>query len=136
LHPNTKEITSFTPDKATIFLLVKCLFDQRIPLYPNVVAHRSRKRIKPIATFIILFTWGVFGESDSSTPVRQVAPIFEKALASRKDKDYTIKIFPKAHHIILEAETGSDEEILRLKRYTPGYHDMMSKWILKLVKTK
>jgi hypothetical protein len=73
---------------------------------------------------------------DSSTPVRQVVPIFEKALASRKNKDYTIKIFPKAHHIILEAETGSDEEIPRLKRYVPGYHDMMSNWLRKRVNAK
>ena len=79
---------------------------------------------------------GIFGELDSSTPVRQVVPIFEKALASRKNKDYTIKIFPKAHHIILEAETGSDEEIPRLKRFVPGYHDMMSNWILKRVNAK
>ena len=79
---------------------------------------------------------GIFGELDSSTPVRQVVPIFEKALASRKNKDYTIKIFPKAHHIILEAETGSDEEIPRLKRYVPGYHDMMSNWLRKRVNVK
>jgi pimeloyl-ACP methyl ester carboxylesterase len=79
---------------------------------------------------------GIFGELDTSTPVRQVVPIFEKALASRKNKDYTIKIFPKAHHIILEAETGSDEELPRLKRYVPGYHDIMSNWILKRVNAK
>jgi pimeloyl-ACP methyl ester carboxylesterase len=79
---------------------------------------------------------GIFGELDTATPVRQVVPIFEKALASRKNKDYTIKIFPKAHHIILEAETGSDEELPRLKRYVPGYYDIMSNWILKRVNAK
>lgn len=31
---------------------------------------------------------GIFGELDASTPVRQVVPIFERALASRKNKDY------------------------------------------------
>jgi pimeloyl-ACP methyl ester carboxylesterase len=79
---------------------------------------------------------GIFGELDSSTPVRQVVPIFEKALASRKNKDYAIKIFPKAHHIILEAETGSDEELPRLKRYVPGYFDIMTDWIRKLTKVR
>lgn len=76
---------------------------------------------------------GIFGELDTSTPVRQVVPIFEKALASRRNKDYTIKIFPKAHHIILEAETGSDEELPRLKRYVPGYFDTMTNWLRKRV---
>jgi dipeptidyl aminopeptidase/acylaminoacyl peptidase len=79
---------------------------------------------------------GIFGELDTSTPVRQVVPIFEKALASRKNKDYTIKIFPKAHHIILEAETGSDEELPRLKRYAPGYFDMMTEWLRRRVEAK
>jgi dienelactone hydrolase len=79
---------------------------------------------------------GIFGELDTSTPVRQVAPIFEKALASRKNKDYTIKIFPKAHHIILEAETGSDEELPRLKRYVPGYFDTMTDWLRKRVNAR
>ena len=79
---------------------------------------------------------GIFGELDTSTPVRQVVPIFEKALASRRNKDYTIKIFPKAHHIILEAETGSDEELPRLKRYVPGYFDTMTNWLRKRVNAK
>lgn len=72
---------------------------------------------------------GIFGELDASTPVRQVVPVFAKALASRRNTDFTIKVFPKAHHIILEAETGSDSELGRLKRYVPGYFDMMSDWI-------
>lgn len=79
---------------------------------------------------------GIFGELDTSTPVRQVVPIFENALASRKNKDYTIKIFPKAHHIILEAETGSDEELPRLKRYVPGYFDTMTDWLRKRLKAR
>jgi hypothetical protein len=79
---------------------------------------------------------GIFGELDASTPVQQVVPIFEKALASRKNRDYTIRIFPKAHHIILEAETGSDEELPRLKRYVPGYFDMMTGWLRKRVEAR
>lgn len=72
---------------------------------------------------------GLFGELDTSTPVQQVVPIFAKALAARKNTDFAIKIFPKAHHIILEAETGSDSELDRLKRYVPGYFDTMTDWL-------
>jgi len=72
---------------------------------------------------------GLFGELDTSTPVRQVVPIFAKALAGRKNTDFAIKVFPKAHHIILEAETGSDSELDRLKRYVPGYFDTMTDWL-------
>jgi uncharacterized protein len=72
---------------------------------------------------------GIFGELDASTPVRQVVPIFAKALAGRRNTDFAIKVFPKAHHIILEAETGSDSELDRLKRYVPGYFDTMTDWL-------
>lgn len=72
---------------------------------------------------------GICGELDFSTPVRQVVPIFSKALAGRKNTDFAIKVFPKAHHIILKAETGSDSELERLKQHVPGYFDTMTNWI-------
>jgi pimeloyl-ACP methyl ester carboxylesterase len=76
---------------------------------------------------------GIFGELDTSTPVRQIVPIFEKTLAARRKTDYAIKIFPKAHHIMLEAMTGSDSELPSLKRFVPGYFDTMTDWLLKRV---
>jgi pimeloyl-ACP methyl ester carboxylesterase len=72
----------------------------------------------------------IFGELDASTPVRQVVPIIAKALAGRKNTDFAIKVFPKAHHLILEAQTGSDSELERLRRYVPGYFDLMTTWLL------
>ncbi len=71
----------------------------------------------------------IFGELDASTPVSQVAPILAKALAGRKNTDFTIKVFPKAHHLILEAKTGSDSELEHLKRYVPGYFELMVSWL-------
>jgi pimeloyl-ACP methyl ester carboxylesterase len=79
---------------------------------------------------------GIFGELDASTPVRQVMPIFERALASRRNKSYAIKLFPKAHHLLLEAETGSDSELERLQRYVPGYFDAMTDWLVQRLKMK
>jgi fermentation-respiration switch protein FrsA (DUF1100 family) len=71
----------------------------------------------------------IFGELDASTPVQQVVPILAKALGKRKNTDFTIKIFPRAHHLILEAKTGSDAELEHLKRYVPGYFDLMTEWL-------
>ena len=71
----------------------------------------------------------IFGELDTSTPVSEVVPRLATALAVRKNTDFTIKVFPKAHHLILEAKTGSDSELEHLKRYSPGYFDLMSTWI-------
>jgi uncharacterized protein len=79
---------------------------------------------------------GIFGELDSSTPVRQVMPIFEKALASRNNREYRITMFLKAHHVLLEAKTGSDSELERLKRFVPGYFETMTDWLEKRLKRK
>lgn len=72
---------------------------------------------------------GLYGELDTATPVAQVMPIFAKSLAARKTADFAIKVFPKAHHIFLEATTGSDEELKTLTRYVPGYFDLMTDWV-------
>jgi pimeloyl-ACP methyl ester carboxylesterase len=79
---------------------------------------------------------GMFGELDSSTPVQQVVPILGSVLASRKNTDYAIKVFPKANHNIMEAETGSDSELPRLKRLAPGFMDTMTDWLKSRVDIK
>ena len=79
---------------------------------------------------------GIFGELDSSTPVQQVVPILARALASRKNTDYAIKVFPKANHNIFEAETGSDSELPRLKKVVPEFLDTMTDWLRSRVDIK
>lgn len=72
---------------------------------------------------------GIFGELDSSTPAHQVVPIMGKALASRRNTDYAIKVFPKANHNIMEAATGSDNELPQLDRFVPEYLDTLTDWL-------
>jgi pimeloyl-ACP methyl ester carboxylesterase len=79
---------------------------------------------------------GIFGELDSETPVAQVVPILSRALAGRRHTDYAIKVFPKANHNIMEAETGSDSELPRLKRLVPEYLDTMTDWLSTRVNVK
>jgi hypothetical protein len=63
------------------------------------------------------------------TPVQQVVPILGAALARRKKTDYAIKVFPKANHNILQAATGSDNELPRLTHLVPAFMDTMSDWL-------
>lgn len=81
---------------------------------------------------------GIFGELDALTPVKQVVPSFAKALVNRKKTDFTIALFPKAHHILMEMETETinDDELPKLKRYVPGYFDLMTDWLMKRVGIK
>lgn len=78
---------------------------------------------------------GIFGELDGLNPVREVVPIFARVLARRKNTDFTIAVFPKAHHILMEMETDTpnDNELPNLKRYAPGYFETMTGWLLRHV---
>lgn len=76
---------------------------------------------------------GIFGALDSSTPVAEVVPLFEAALASRPHAHHTIHVFPQAHHLLLEARTGSDAELETLTRYVAGYFTLMTDWLWQVL---
>jgi pimeloyl-ACP methyl ester carboxylesterase len=73
---------------------------------------------------------GVFGELDAQTPVAQVVPRFTEALMSRKGADFTVSVFPRASHLMMEATRPSDDELANLQRMVPGYYDFVSEWLL------
>ncbi|KYK27548.1 MAG: hypothetical protein AYK19_06720 [Theionarchaea archaeon DG-70-1] len=70
----------------------------------------------------------VYGELDKTVPVQKSAAILEKAL---ENHDFTMKIFPKGNHALLESEAGAWSEVPRLKEkeFVPGYYDLISSWI-------
>jgi pimeloyl-ACP methyl ester carboxylesterase len=73
----------------------------------------------------------VLGERDTITPVTETIAGIERARKQSKNRDYTIKVFPKANHSLLEAETGGDSERPNLKNFVPGYFETMTNWIMK-----
>lgn len=75
---------------------------------------------------------GLFGALDASTPVAEVAPLFRAALAKRPGAQHEVQVFPGAHHLLLEARTGSDAELETLTRYVPGYFETMTHWLASL----
>ncbi|HKR62188.1 MAG TPA: alpha/beta fold hydrolase [Thermoanaerobaculia bacterium] len=77
---------------------------------------------------------GVFGELDAQTPVAQVVPRLTEALMSRKNTDFTITVFPKASHLLMEATMPSDAELENLQRFVPGAYDFISDWLWGRVK--
>ena len=72
---------------------------------------------------------GIFGELDAQTPVRAVVPRFVDALMSREGNDFSVSVFAKASHLLLEATRPSDEEIKQLQRVVPGFYDYVSDWL-------
>src|SRR5688572_9622722 len=75
-----------------------------------------------------------WGELDSNMPVRASIPVIEQALKRAGNRDYTIKIFPKARHDLMQGVTGGDKEASRMTKFAPGYWDYMNNWLLKRVK--
>jgi len=79
----------------------------------------------------------LLGELDANVPTKISAEIIERGLKKGGNKDYTIRILPKANHGLLEAEkTGYSVESVHLTRYVPGYMDGMANWLLKRVTVK
>ena len=62
----------------------------------------------------------LLGELDANVPSEASAAIMERGLKKGRNRDYTIRILPKANHGLFEAETGYSAEWARLKRYAPG----------------
>jgi len=80
----------------------------------------------------ILTYWG---GNDSYLPVEETIGVFKRAMAKAKNKDYTIKVFPKGRHDLVEGETGSPGISARLKNFPAGFWKMQTDWVLKNVNT-
>jgi pimeloyl-ACP methyl ester carboxylesterase len=76
----------------------------------------------------------ILGNRDTITPVPETISNIEMALKASKNKNYTIKVFPKGDHTLLEAESGGNKERVHLKKFVPGYFDAMADWVLKQMK--
>jgi pimeloyl-ACP methyl ester carboxylesterase len=75
----------------------------------------------------------LFGELDLQVPTLLNAAPMEKALKKAGNKQYTVKVFPKANHLFQEATTGSPNEYVALKKeFVPGLLDYITDWILNL----
>ncbi|MGI8838035.1 MAG: alpha/beta hydrolase family protein [Pyrinomonadaceae bacterium] len=73
----------------------------------------------------------VYGELDRNAPAPKNAASLEKALRKAGNRDYLIKVFPKANHEFMEAKTGFLSESLYLKRYVPGFFEIFGEWKLR-----
>ena len=71
----------------------------------------------------------VWGGLDKIVPAKKSAHILDEALKKSGNTDYTIKVFPRANHLLFEAETGGYKEFPSLKRVVPGYFDTLEEWI-------
>ena len=72
---------------------------------------------------------GVFGQFDAQTPVAAVVPRFTEALISRPASDFSVSVFAKASHLMLETTRASDADLEHLQRVVPGFYEYVSDWL-------
>ncbi len=75
-----------------------------------------------------------WGGNDSYVPVEETIKIFKQVMSKAKNKDYTIRVFPKGRHDLVEGETGSPGISARLKNFPAGFWEMQTDWLLRRVK--
>jgi hypothetical protein len=70
----------------------------------------------------------LYGGLDKHIPtrlsVRQLQP-----LVAEPGRDFSVAVFPKANHALVETQTGLTAEMLRSSTYAPGLFVRVSEWL-------
>jgi dienelactone hydrolase len=76
----------------------------------------------------------LFGGLDLQVPAELNKNKMEAALKKGGNTDYIFKVFAKANHLFLTAETGNPKEYGTLKKeFAPGFLETMTEWVGKHV---
>ena len=76
----------------------------------------------------------LFGELDNNIVAEKNKAAWEAALGAGRNKDYTLRILPKANHGQFEAKIGSNAEGPTLQRFVPAYFTTIEGWLAKRLK--
>jgi uncharacterized protein len=79
-------------------------------------------------------TLALFGELDNNIVAETNKAAWEAALKAGGNRDYTLRILPKANHDQLEAKVGSNAEMASLQRFVPVYFTTIQDWLAKRIR--
>src|SRR5204862_4989500 len=74
-------------------------------------------------------TLAIFGELDDNIVAEKNKAAWDSALRAGGNRDYTLRILPKADHMMLEAKVGSNAEMASLQRFVPSYSMTILDWL-------
>ena len=78
-------------------------------------------------------TLGLWGELDNNILADKNKAAWEAALKAGGNRDYTLRILPKASHAQWEAKTGSNAETKSLQRFVPAYFTTIQDWLAQRI---
>jgi pimeloyl-ACP methyl ester carboxylesterase len=76
----------------------------------------------------------LFGELDNNIVAEKNKAAWETALKAAGNRDYTLRILPKANHLQLEAKLGTNAESPSLRRFVPAYFTTVREWLAARVR--
>ncbi len=79
-------------------------------------------------------TLALFGELDTNILAEKNKAAWESALRIGGNRDYTLRVLPKANHIMLEATAGSNAEMPTLRRFVAAYSTTVDEWLARRVR--
>jgi pimeloyl-ACP methyl ester carboxylesterase len=79
-------------------------------------------------------TLAIFGEVDDKIMAEKNKAVWEMALKAGGNRDYTLRILPKANHAQFEAKVGSNAEMALLQRFVPVYFTTVQDWLAKRIR--
>ena len=79
-------------------------------------------------------TLAIFGELDNNILAEKNKAAWEAALRASGNREYTLRVLPRANHIQLEATVGSNAEMASLQRFVPEYFPTIQDWLAKRVR--
>ena len=78
----------------------------------------------------------VYGAKDALGPVEASVIVIRQGLAKAGNQDLTVKVFPRADHLLSVSDTGGRKEAAERARkrpegleFAPGYFDTVSGWL-------
>ena len=74
-------------------------------------------------------TLALFGERDNNIVATKNLAAWEAALSTGGHSDYTLRIIPRANHLMLQANTGSNAEMPALTTFVPEYFRTIEEWL-------
>jgi len=78
-------------------------------------------------------TLALWGELDNNILAEKNKAAWATALKAGGNRDYTLRILPKADHAQWEAKVGSNAETKSLQRFVPGYFTTIQDWLAKRI---
>jgi len=78
----------------------------------------------------------IFGELDTPEGVKANVSAIRQIMDQAERRDYTIKVYPNGSHNLMEVPPDNPHEYVRLKRFPPGFFEMMIDWTTTQVRRR